>query len=89
MAFSRVFTAYDDVWSGVREGPVGRRPRCTSIHGLNLDPNVKEGILSYLSDFKPLKDITLEFEKPHVDLERKINGVSLSFQKYITMRISV
>lgn len=47
---------------------------------LNPDPNVKGGILSYLSHFKPLKEkpkpVTLEFEKPLVDLEKKINDVS-------------
>ncbi|XP_077238812.1 acetyl Co-enzyme a carboxylase carboxyltransferase alpha subunit [Tasmannia lanceolata] len=41
-----------------------------------IDPNVKGGQLGYLSHFKPLKDkpkpVTLEFEKPLRDLERKM-----------------
>ncbi|KAL4191617.1 hypothetical protein AMTRI_Chr07g81460 [Amborella trichopoda] len=44
-----------------------------------VDPNVKGGHLSYLSHFKPLpekpKPVTLPFEKPLVDLEKKINDV--------------
>ncbi|KAL5550120.1 hypothetical protein UlMin_000296 [Ulmus minor] len=40
------------------------------------DPNVKGGMLTHLSPFKPLKErpkpVTLEFEKPLVDLEKKI-----------------
>ncbi|KAE8711039.1 Acetyl-coenzyme A carboxylase carboxyl transferase subunit alpha [Hibiscus syriacus] len=43
------------------------------------DPNVKGGVLTHLSHFKPLKEkqkpVTLEFEKPLVDLERKIVDV--------------
>ncbi|XP_020276731.1 acetyl-coenzyme A carboxylase carboxyl transferase subunit alpha, chloroplastic [Asparagus officinalis] len=43
------------------------------------DPNVKGGILSYLSEFKPLKEkpkpVTLPFEKPLMDLEKKIMDV--------------
>lgn len=43
------------------------------------DPNVKGGVLTHLSSFKPLKEkpkpITLEFEKPLVALERKIIDV--------------
>ncbi|KAM6593819.1 hypothetical protein CsatA_001522 [Cannabis sativa] len=43
------------------------------------DPNVKGGVLTHLSHFKPLKEkpkpITLEFEKPLVDLEKKIMDV--------------
>ncbi|PON90145.1 Acetyl-CoA carboxylase, alpha subunit [Trema orientale] len=43
------------------------------------DPNVKGGVLTHLSHFKPLKEkpkpVTLEFEKPLVDLERKIIDV--------------
>ncbi|CAL0302646.1 unnamed protein product [Lupinus luteus] len=45
----------------------------------NPDPNVKGGVLSHLSPFKPLKEkpkpVTLEFEKPLIDLQRKINDV--------------
>ncbi|XP_043707178.1 acetyl-coenzyme A carboxylase carboxyl transferase subunit alpha, chloroplastic-like [Telopea speciosissima] len=43
------------------------------------DPNVKGGVLFHLSHFKPLKEkpkpVTLEFEKPLLDLEKKINDV--------------
>lgn len=42
----------------------------------NIDPNITSGYLSYLSHFKPLaekpKVVTLDFEKPLVDLEKKI-----------------
>ncbi|XP_019711050.1 acetyl-coenzyme A carboxylase carboxyl transferase subunit alpha, chloroplastic isoform X1 [Elaeis guineensis] len=45
----------------------------------DVDPNLKSGHLSYLSHFKPLTDkpkpVTLPFEKPLVDLEKKIIGV--------------
>ncbi|KAE9618134.1 hypothetical protein Lal_00041943 [Lupinus albus] len=45
----------------------------------NPDPNVKGGVLSHLSSFKPLnekpKPVTLEFEKPLIDLQRKIIDV--------------
>ncbi|GAV68539.1 ACCA domain-containing protein [Cephalotus follicularis] len=45
----------------------------------DADPNVKGGILSHLSPFKPLKErpkpITLDFEKPLVALEKKIIDV--------------
>ena len=44
------------------------------------DPNVKGGILTHLSYFKPLKDkpkqVTLDFEKPLLDLQKKIVDVS-------------
>ncbi|XP_068668809.1 acetyl-coenzyme A carboxylase carboxyl transferase subunit alpha, chloroplastic [Aristolochia californica] len=44
-----------------------------------IDPDVKGGYLSYLSHFKPLKEkpkpVTLGFEKPLRDLERKIIDV--------------
>lgn len=47
----------------------------------NADPNVKGGVLSHLSPFKPLKEkpkpVTLEFEKPLVALQKKIIDVSL------------
>lgn len=47
---------------------------------LEPDPNVKGGILSYLSEFKPLKEkpkpVTLPFEKPLMDLQKKIMDVS-------------
>ncbi|XP_011019165.1 PREDICTED: acetyl-coenzyme A carboxylase carboxyl transferase subunit alpha, chloroplastic-like [Populus euphratica] len=43
------------------------------------DPNVKGGVLTHLSHFKPLKEkpkpVTLEFEKPLVALEKKIIDV--------------
>ncbi|XP_057947875.1 acetyl-coenzyme A carboxylase carboxyl transferase subunit alpha, chloroplastic [Malania oleifera] len=46
---------------------------------LELDPNVKGGVLSYLSHFKPLKEkqkpVTLDFERPLLDLEKKIIDV--------------
>ncbi|XP_022147446.1 acetyl-coenzyme A carboxylase carboxyl transferase subunit alpha, chloroplastic-like [Momordica charantia] len=42
----------------------------------DIDPNIKSGYLTYLSYFKPLaekpKPVTLPFEKPLVDLEKKI-----------------
>ncbi|CAJ1803374.1 unnamed protein product [Sphenostylis stenocarpa] len=45
----------------------------------NPDPNVKGGVLSHLSRFKPLKEkpkpTTLDFEKPLVDLQKKIIDV--------------
>ncbi|CAG7874289.1 unnamed protein product [Brassica rapa] len=45
----------------------------------NPDPNVKGGVLSYLSEFKPLgnaqKPVTLDFERPLVELEKKIVDV--------------
>ncbi|KAL1817018.1 hypothetical protein DCAR_0521436 [Daucus carota subsp. sativus] len=45
----------------------------------NADPNVKGGVLSHLSPFKPLKEkpkpVTLEFEKPLVALQKKIIDV--------------
>ncbi|XP_020082027.1 LOW QUALITY PROTEIN: acetyl-coenzyme A carboxylase carboxyl transferase subunit alpha, chloroplastic-like [Ananas comosus] len=45
----------------------------------DIDPNLKSGHLSYLSHFKPLsvkpKPVTLAFEKPLVDLEKKIMDV--------------
>nr|KYP64422.1 Acetyl-coenzyme A carboxylase carboxyl transferase subunit alpha [Cajanus cajan] len=41
-----------------------------------MDPNISSGYLTYLSHFKPLaekpKPVTLDFEKPLVDLEKKI-----------------
>lgn len=44
------------------------------------DPNVKGGILTHLSYFKPLKEkpkqVTLNFEKPLLDLQKKIVDVS-------------
>lgn len=45
------------------------------------DPNVKGGVLFHLSHFKPLKEkpkpVTLDFEKPLVDLEKKIIDVKI------------
>lgn len=49
----------------------------------DADPNVKGGILTHLSSFKPLKQkpkpVTLDFEKPLVDLEKKIIDVTALF----------
>lgn len=46
----------------------------------NLDPNVKGGVLTHLSPFKPLKEkpkpVILDFEKPLLDLEKKISDVT-------------
>ncbi|CAI9783107.1 unnamed protein product [Fraxinus pennsylvanica] len=43
------------------------------------DLNVKGGVLSHLSPFKPLKEkpkpVTLDFEKPLMDLQKKIVDV--------------
>ncbi|KNA15941.1 hypothetical protein SOVF_093530 [Spinacia oleracea] len=43
------------------------------------DPNVKGGVLTHLSPFKPLKTkpkpVTLDFEKPLMDLQKKIIDV--------------
>ncbi|XWS59923.1 hypothetical protein CRYUN_Cryun08bG0163800 [Craigia yunnanensis] len=43
------------------------------------DPNMKGGVLTHLSHFKPLKEkqkpVTLDFEKPLLDLEKKIVDV--------------
>lgn len=43
------------------------------------DLNVKGGVLSHLSPFKPLKEkpkpVTLDFEKPLMDLQKKIIDV--------------
>lgn len=45
----------------------------------DIDPNIESGHLAYLSHFKPLqekpKPVTLPFEKPLVDLEKKIIDV--------------
>ncbi|OVA17693.1 Acetyl-CoA carboxylase [Macleaya cordata] len=45
----------------------------------DADPNVKGGVLSHLSHFKPLKEkqkpVTLDFERPLMDLEKKIIDV--------------
>ncbi|XP_020682762.1 acetyl-coenzyme A carboxylase carboxyl transferase subunit alpha, chloroplastic [Dendrobium catenatum] len=45
----------------------------------DIDPNLESGHLRYLSHFKPLlekpKPVTLEFEKPLVELEKKITDV--------------
>lgn len=45
----------------------------------DVDPNVKGGCISYLSEFKLLKEkpkpVTLDFEKPLRDLEKKIMDV--------------
>lgn len=45
----------------------------------DIDPNVKGGVLRYLSPFKPLKEkpkpVVLDFEKPLVELQKKIMDV--------------
>ncbi|KAK9290906.1 hypothetical protein L1049_009085 [Liquidambar formosana] len=45
----------------------------------DADPNVKGGVLTHLSHFKPLKGkpkpVTLDFEKPLMDLQKKIIDV--------------
>ncbi|KAF8396880.1 hypothetical protein HHK36_018515 [Tetracentron sinense] len=45
----------------------------------DADPNVKGGVLSHLSHFKPLKEkqklVTLDFERPLMGLEKKIIDV--------------
>ena len=47
----------------------------------DADPNVKGGVLTHLSHFKPLKEkqkpVTLDFEKPLVHLEKKIIDVTI------------
>ena len=47
------------------------------------DPNTKGGVLTHLSHFKPLKEkqkpVTLDFEKPLIDLEKKIVDVTPYF----------
>lgn len=48
------------------------------------DPNVKGGVLTHLSHFKPLKEkqkpVTLDFEKPLVEIEKKMIDVISYFQ---------
>ncbi|KAK6943066.1 Acetyl-CoA carboxylase, alpha subunit [Dillenia turbinata] len=62
----------------------------------NPDPNVKGGVLSHLSPFKSLKEkpkpVTLEFEKPLMDLQKKIidvkkmaNETGLDFSDQISL----
>ncbi|XP_028770521.1 acetyl-coenzyme A carboxylase carboxyl transferase subunit alpha, chloroplastic-like isoform X1 [Neltuma alba] len=66
-----------------REFTVAARLRKVKKHEYpwpdNPEPNVKGGVLSHLSYFKPLKEkqkpVTLDFEKPLVDLEKKIIDV--------------
>ncbi|XP_020571594.1 acetyl-coenzyme A carboxylase carboxyl transferase subunit alpha, chloroplastic-like [Phalaenopsis equestris] len=45
----------------------------------DVDPNLKSGHLSYLSHFKPLSEkpklVALDFEKPLLELEKKISDV--------------
>lgn len=47
----------------------------------DADPNVRGGVLSHLSSFKPLKEkpkpVTLDFEKPLMDLQKKIVDVCI------------
>lgn len=53
----------------------------------DIDPHNSAGALTYLSSFKPLaekpKPVTLDFEKPLVDLEKKIIEVFFFFCLYI------
>lgn len=57
----------------------------------NADPNVKGGVLSHLSPFKPLKEkpkpVTLEFEKPLVALQKKIIDVCLLLNYFLFILI--
>lgn len=62
----------------------------------DIDPHSTAGALTYLSSFKPLaekpKPVTLDFEKPLVDLEKKIIEVTSVFlfftwQKKITFPV--
>lgn len=50
----------------------------------DMDLDIKSGHLTYLSHFKPLaekpKPVTLPFEKPLVDLEKKIIEVSSFYE---------
>lgn len=61
-----------------------------------VDPNVKGGVLSHLLPFKPLKKkpkpVTLHFEKPLLDLQKKIvdvqktaNETGLDFSEQIIL----
>lgn len=59
-----------------------------------IDPNLKSEHLGYLSHFKPLtekpKPVTLPFEKPLVDLEKKIIDVRSLFSScYIFDTLSI
>lgn len=80
-------------WSNGLEGSrVGRGDRFpvlqrvrrgrSIITQLAMDTNISSGHLTYLSYFKPqeekLKPVTLPFERPLVDMEKKITEVSLS-----------
>ncbi|KAM1486385.1 hypothetical protein ACFX2I_000591 [Malus domestica] len=67
---------------------------CDYLWPHNIDPNIISGHLSYLSHFKPLtekpKQVTLPFEKPLVDLNKKFteirrmaNETSLDFNDQI------
>lgn len=51
-----------------------------------IDPNITTSHLAFLSYFKPLtekpKPVTLPFEKPLVDLEKKITEVSFSSREF-------
>ncbi|XP_020235243.1 acetyl-coenzyme A carboxylase carboxyl transferase subunit alpha, chloroplastic isoform X2 [Cajanus cajan] len=66
-----------------RDFTVGAKMRKVKKHEYpwpaNPDPNVKGGVLTHLSYFKPLneksKPVTLEFEKPLLDLQKKIIDV--------------
>lgn len=56
----------------------------------DVDPNVKGGVLTHLSHFKPLKEkpkpVTLDFEKPLVGLSKKIMDV-IAFLVLVLMLI--
>jgi len=58
-----------------------------------LDPNVKGGVLRHLSPFKPLKEkpkpVILDFEKPLVDLEKKIEDVTFLIFSVVSVCVCV
>ncbi|KAL5994446.1 hypothetical protein ACLOJK_024496 [Asimina triloba] len=86
------FRLSDGVWLKGLEQPTGRSVHKFRVFaklrkgkGLrkidpwykDIDPNLKTGHLTYLSDFKPLKQkpkpLVLEFEKRYINLEKKLN----------------
>ncbi|PKA53203.1 Acetyl-coenzyme A carboxylase carboxyl transferase subunit alpha, chloroplastic [Apostasia shenzhenica] len=59
----------------------------------DIDPNLKSGHLSYLSYFKPLtekpKPVTLDFEKPLVELQKKLTDVGSSSNLILCFNLSM
>lgn len=59
----------------------------------DIDPHSSTGALTYLSSFKPLsekpKPVTLAFEKPLVDLEKKIIEVTFFFHCYSQINLNM